>query len=142
MKIIIREYDSLDFEGLSVLLFDNYKATIDKETLEREYLGDDKSIMIAYDEENNKVVGCAFIEIQKDYIRPRKIIYVTYVAVDKNLRGNGIGRLIMNCAEEVCRKEDCQAIEFTSADYRTEAHAFYEYLGYTKKKTTLFIKEI
>ena len=75
-------------------------------------------------------------------MRPSRILYITYVAVDENYRKHGIGRKLLSKVEKICKERACSAIELTSADFRTDARAFYNKLGFTKKKTTLFIKEI
>ena len=139
---MIRKYESHDFQELFDLLHDVYQTNIDKETLENNYINDFKSILVAVDDETGKLLGCTFIEELKDLIRPNKILYVTYVAVDERFRHQGIGKKLMHEVEKKCRELGCSAIELTSANYRKNAHLFYEALGFTKKKTTLFIKEI
>lgn len=141
MEIHVRFYKGSDYLMLLNLLKKVYGSSIDQETLEKVYISDKRSILVA-STEAGLLVGCTFIEVQEDYIRPSRVLYVTYVAVDENFRKNGIGRKILNRVEEECRAKACSAIELTSADYRIEAHAFYEKLGFTKKKTTVFIKEM
>ena len=142
MDLIVREYGNQDFEGLSRLLHEAYDATIEEEILKRHYLGETKKIIIAANADFDIPVGCAFAEIQTDYVRPDKILYITYVAVDEQYRGQGIGRKIMDYIEVMGTKLKCNAIELTSANFRTGAHAFYKALGFTIKKTTHFIREI
>ena len=117
-----------------------YNSHIDQNTLEEKYITQKRSIIIA--QVCNRLVGCTFLEIQEDYVRPGRILYVTYVAVDEKHRKYGIGKILLSEAEKICKEARCSAIELTSADFRTGAHAFYETLGFTRKKTTVFIKEI
>lgn len=141
MDIIIREYKHTDYSALIALLNKVYDSEIDKKVLENKYITNDRSILIASTNEN-VLVGCAFIEVQHDYIRPSRVIYVTYVAVDEAYREHGIGRKLFKSIEELCREKECSAIELTSANFRTGAHSFYEAIGFNKKKTTVFIREI
>lgn len=141
MSVTIREYKNTDYQGLMVLLGDVYESTIPQDTLEAKYLSETKSILVAVDD-NSRIVGCTFVEIQYDYVRPHKIAFITYVAVDEKCRKQGIGKSLVHAVENICRERECTAIELTSANYRTGAHAFYESLGFTRKKTTVFIKEI
>jgi len=141
MEITIRDYKSTDYNDLMMLLKKVYDSTIDQITLEEKYITDHRGIMVAVTSDN-VLVGSAFTEIQQDYVRTRRIIYVTYVAVDENYRKHGIGRKLFETIEDLCHKTHSSAVEFTSADYRIGAHEFYEKLGYAKKKTTHFIKEI
>ena len=141
MVIRIRYYQSSDYKILSSLLKNVYDSNINQETLERVYISDTQSILIAVTEDE-VLVGCAFIEELEDYVRPSRTLYVTYVAVDENYRRHGIGGLLFDKVEEECRQRKCTTIELTSADFRTDAHKFYYGLGFAKKKTTMFIKEM
>lgn len=141
MNISVRFYESCDYKELIILLNQVYNSVIDKKDLEEKYLSDCKYILVATDSENH-IIGCTFIEIQEDFIRPNKISFVTYVAVDERYRHHGVGTKLLKYVELISHNKGCTAIELTSANYRTGAHAFYESIGYTKKKTTVFIKEI
>ncbi len=141
MEIITRYYTMSDYEGLFELLNSIYNSNIDKQMLEENYITDKRSIILAVDEKNH-VLGCVFTEIQDDYVRPSRILFITYVAVKESYRRAGIGRMLIRKIEEICRSENCSAIELTSADFRRNAHVFYECMGFTKKKTTVFIKEM
>lgn len=141
VEILIRRYLNGDSKSLLALLNQTYDSCITQQILEDKYLTDTRSIIVAVTEEN-KLVGCAFTEIQEDYVRPGRIIYVTYVAVENEYRKHGIGKKMMNHVETICIENGCSSIELTSANFRTGAHAFYESIGFTKKKTTVFIKEV
>lgn len=141
MNITIRYYQENDYRLLIKLLEKEYGSQIDQATLEKEYVSNKRSIIIAVSDED-LLVGCTFLEIQEDFVRPSKVLYVTYVAVDENYRKHGIGRKLFERVENIAQENTCSSIELTSADFRTGAHAFYNSLGFTKKKTTLFIKEI
>lgn len=138
-KII--NYESIHYDGLFRLLEKVYGSHIKRDCLEEEYLSDNRSILLAVETTSDNVLGCAFLEIQKDFIRPNSILYVTYVAVDDSVRKQGIGRRIFEEIEKKCRSFGCTAVELTSADFRKGAHLFYESLGFTRKKTTVYIKE-
>ena len=121
MKVTIRLYKGEDYPKLRELLNKIYGSTIDQEMLEKQYITDDRQILVAANE-NDMVVGCTFVEVRKDYIRQSKVLFVTYVAVDESCRKKGIGRSLLMKVEEVSRHYGCTAVELTSADYRTEAH--------------------
>lgn len=55
---------------------------------------------------------------------------ITSLVVDPGHRQCGIGRLLVEAAEEFGRVQGCIRFEVTSGDHRPEAHAFYEHLGY------------
>jgi GNAT superfamily N-acetyltransferase len=67
---------------------------------------------------------------------------ITAVVVDEKFRGKGIGRQLVETAERWAWERDCTRIEVTSGEQRTQAHQFYQDLGYaleakrfTKRKT-------
>ena len=141
MELRIRDYQKSDYNELIILLNTVYNSNITQEVLEKNYISTSRSILIAVNEDGH-VIGCTFVEIQEDYVRPSRIAYVTYVAVDEKCRKQGIGKKLLAAVEMICKSRNCSAIELTSADFRVGAHEFYKSLGYTKKATTVFIKEI
>jgi GNAT superfamily N-acetyltransferase len=57
---------------------------------------------------------------------------VESVRVDKRLRGQGIGVEMMEWALDRARQRGCCLMQLTSHKSRTDAHRFYERLGFTK----------
>jgi GNAT superfamily N-acetyltransferase len=55
--------------------------------------------------------------------------------VDEQARGAGVGRALMARAEQWARDHGCVAVTLRTNVVRTEAHAFYEKLGYGNVKT-------
>lgn len=52
------------------------------------------------------------------------------IVTSEACRGQGVGRELMASAEDAARRFGCDQMEVTSANRRTEAHAFYASLGY------------
>ncbi len=57
---------------------------------------------------------------------------VESVRVDEKYRGQGIGRRLMLYAIERAREENCISMQLTTNAERTDAHRFYENLGFQK----------
>jgi GNAT superfamily N-acetyltransferase len=57
---------------------------------------------------------------------------VESVRVAQGLRGKGIGAEMMKWAIERARQRGCHLMQLTSHKSRTDAHRFYEKLGFTK----------
>jgi GNAT superfamily N-acetyltransferase len=58
------------------------------------------------------------------------IAMIIALAVTEEARRTGVGRRLVERAEDEARLWRCGRIMVTSAERRTEAHAFYERLGY------------
>ena len=57
---------------------------------------------------------------------------VESVRVDEKHRGQGFGKELMKWAIERAREENCVAMQLTTNSDRTDAHRFYENLGFKK----------
>jgi GNAT superfamily N-acetyltransferase len=53
------------------------------------------------------------------------------VRVHADERGSGLGTLLIEWAVEESRRQGCQLVQLTSDATRTDAHRFYERLGFT-----------
>jgi GNAT superfamily N-acetyltransferase len=61
------------------------------------------------------------------------------VVVAEELRGQGIGKLMMNYANNLCRQKGCYKMTFSSNINREDAHSFYETLGFRKHGYSFYI---
>jgi GNAT superfamily N-acetyltransferase len=52
------------------------------------------------------------------------------VRVAAEERGTGVGRVMLEWAVEECRKRGCGVVQLTSDERRSDAHKFYEALGF------------
>ena len=68
---------------------------------------------------------------------------VLALAVLPDQQGKGIGKTLLQGLEQEAKQRGYAFIRLNSADYRTEAHAFYEHVGYScDKLQKRFIKFI
>ena len=58
------------------------------------------------------------------------VVRVTALVVEHPARHHGVGRLLMEHAEQIGSAAGCEFVELTSAMNRAEAHAFYRSIGY------------
>jgi GNAT superfamily N-acetyltransferase len=57
---------------------------------------------------------------------------VEAVRVDSRLRGGGHGRALMTWAMDAARRRGCRTMELLTHGSRTEAHRFYDQLGFER----------
>ena len=68
---------------------------------------------------------------------------VIALAVDPGAQGRGIGRSLLESFEARAKERGGTFVRLNSSLKRTAAHAFYEHVGYTSKKTQkYFIKRL
>lgn len=66
--------------------------------------------------------------------------WVYYVAVDPDRRGQGLGRTIMNAAENWLRQAGIAKLQLLVRQDNVRASAFYETIGYDEAAVTVFAK--
>lgn len=92
-------------------------------------------------EQAGKVLG--FVEPQRYeavYFAP--LVNILGLAVRAECRGQGIGKALMRAAENWAKEIGATGVRLNSGVNRTEAHTFYQHIGYTAKKQQIrFLKE-
>jgi ribosomal protein S18 acetylase RimI-like enzyme len=86
------------------------------------------------------IVGMCGISKRVVVHRPAPLGRITALIVTKDAQGHGIGRMLVDAAQDWMRKNGCQLVEVTSNDRRAEAHAFYRHLGYERTSIRFFKK--
>jgi hypothetical protein len=66
--------------------------------------------------------------------------WVYYVATDPDRRGQGLGRAIMNAAEDWLRQAGIVKLQLLVRQDNAKASAFYETIGYDEAAVTVFAK--
>lgn len=79
------------------------------------------------------IIGFASLSIQHNFWQEGHILYITTMIVDERHRGQGIGTALVREIEKIAGERGCKRIELESAFHRTEAHAFYEKMGFEKR---------
>ena len=89
---------------------------------------------------NSRVVGTFAILIMANIAHmgaPSAIL--EDVVVEEGLRGQGVGKRMMDFANALCRAKGCYKMAFSSNRNRGAAHRFYESLGYAKHGYSFYI---
>jgi GNAT superfamily N-acetyltransferase len=83
-------------------------------------------------ESAGKVVGCMSLTYTPYFADGSVLCRVTALVVASSQRGRGLGALLVAKAVEEGRRHSCSAVELTAADWRADAHRFYEGVGFSR----------
>lgn len=123
-----RTADGSDLESLVPLINRAFKVEgpfftterIDlNETLEHLQKG---TFLIA--ESSGRMAGCNYVELRGE------VGYFGLLSVDPDHQGRGLGKKLIEQAEEFCRNAGCSVMQIRVLNHRTELPPFYEKLGY------------
>lgn len=86
---------------------------------------------------HGRVVGCLTTAAMQVLHRPAKVGRISMMVVEEGLRGQGIGRDLVAAAEAFLCETGCYMVEVTSRFELTQAHRFYEALGFEQTSVRL-----
>ena len=99
-------------------------------------------IYVYEDEKLQKVVGFVHAEVYES-LYSYTGLNILGLAILPEFQGKGIGRGLMQYLELKAKDDSVLFVRLNSADYRVEAHKFYESIGYVCDKTQKrFIKKL
>jgi GNAT superfamily N-acetyltransferase len=79
---------------------------------------------------DGRVVGLAGIHVSLALEYDEPAAKLSAIVVDESCRGEGVGGALVAAIEEEARARGCRLLFLTTADRRTEAHAFYRRHGF------------
>ena len=93
----------------------------------------DHAIFVA--EQDGQVVALLHLYERPAFDKPPEVI-VQALVVDQNCRGTGVGKKMMNIAERWALDRGFSSVALTSSVSRSDAHAFYNRIGYKVEATS------
>jgi GNAT superfamily N-acetyltransferase len=81
---------------------------------------------------HDEVVGSISLHAIPMFHVAGKLGRITSLVVDERYRSAGIGKALLDAAEQWFESARCVKVEVTSADRRLDAHRFYERHGYAR----------
>ena len=130
-RVAIREAVPDDAEAVARLLGElGYPGTVEfaRDKLACLAEADADTVLVA--QLAGSVVGIAHLHVAELFQAAGRIGRVMAIVVDESARRRGIGRALMGKLEERARRSGCVRIDLTSAERRTDAHAFYRAVGF------------
>src|SRR5262245_38393930 len=93
-------------------------------------------------EDDRRLLG-ALHAVRRTVLELEDSVEITALIVDEQVRGTGIGRVLVGAAERWTRDQGFHLLRLRANTVRVQAHAFYEHLGFRVLKQQLaFIKEL
>src|SRR5713226_7286905 len=99
----------------------------------RSYMAKGK-FLVAQD--SASLAGCVYVELRGDRG------YLGLLGVDPPRQGTGLGRKLMDAAENFFRQAGCVAVDLRIVSARTPLPAFYHHLGYLETGTAPFPHDV
>jgi GNAT superfamily N-acetyltransferase len=134
---LIRPAGPRDSDALARLIEQlEYEVTPD-EVAERLVTMEAEGRLVLVAELEGEVMACLSTSIMRVLHRPAPVGRISMMVVDERLRNRGIGAALVRAAERLLAERGCYMVEVTSHVRRTDAHRFYERLGYERTSVRL-----
>lgn len=134
MNLLVRRYEDTDYEEVNSIIKKCFDVTKSK-------IKNDNNLEFVC-EYNNVIVGYFILSKMFDIVKNLKFYFVEYVCVDNDYQGLGIGTKMMEEAISFCKSDGASYIELTSGYKRKAAHRVYEKVGFVKRESNIFRKEL
>ena len=137
LEPLIRAAETRDSAALARLIGQLGYAITAVEAAERlaAMAAEGRVVLVA--ELDGAVVGCLSTSMMRVLHRPAPVGRISMMVVDDQLRSRGIGAVLVAAAERELAGQGCYMVEVTSHVRRTEAHRFYERIGYERTSVRL-----
>ena len=134
MKIIVREMDVEDAEAVNTLSKQlGYPLSIEQTLQNIKAILQSKDHTAFVAEYENKIVGWVGAA-QAIMIEVMPYCEINGLVIDEHHRGMGIGKLLIERVKHWAKEKGNDKIGLRCNVKRTEAHLFYEHLGFTELK--------
>jgi predicted N-acetyltransferase YhbS len=136
-ELVIRRAAAGDSRALEPLIGQLGYAVTEAEVAARLAAMEREDRLVLVAQLGGAVVGCLSTSVMRVLHRPAPVGRISMLVVDAAVRGRGIGAELVRAAERALTAGGCGLVEVTSNLSRTEAHRFYEQLGYERTSVRL-----
>lgn len=129
-------FDAQEIQRISKCVL-GYDVDLDivKKQIEKLTNDNKHNIIIGFEnEQTRKIIGFVHAELYESLYMDTGL-NILGLAVDSDFQGQGIGKNLMSSIEDYALKNNINYIRLNSNVRRTEAHKFYESIGYVCDKT-------
>ena len=141
-ELVVRTLRSSDLEPVSALLGElGYPASAREVAQRLARVERDAASCVLVAELEGRVVGMAAFHVIPHIELDRPTARLTSLVVAEEARRKGVGRALVDRVEAEARAAGCGRVELMTGDQRTDAHAFYDALGFADASRR-FVKEL
>lgn len=133
MNLSIRYAQEKDVLALSKLVKELTAQEISEEGIQNrlQFIADSPFDSLYVCEENDEILGAFGFRIRENIEEVSRFGEISVIVVSQNARLRGIGKYMMNYAEQLAKEQECVGTWLVSGFGREEdAHKFYKQLGY------------
>ena len=131
----VRSAEPRDFEAVTTLLEALGRKEVTDETRDRcreiyaAQVSDPTADHLVAEDDEGEVIGFCSLHFRKRLNYPSPEAWVPDLIVSEKLRRSGIGKALLEHAEQRAIDRGCWALSLESAHHRVEAHRFYVAFG-------------
>lgn len=146
MQIVEANFDDLnELVRMGRLLWPDHSVEDLRQEFE-EILGSDNQKAFLCKADDGKYVGFQTLSLRREYVEgatSSPVGYLEGIYVDKEYRKKGIGKGLVEVAQEWAQAHGCKELGSDTWDWNADSIKFHEKVGFTKVETLVhFIKEI
>jgi GNAT superfamily N-acetyltransferase len=133
-----------DFDAVMLLLRQLWPGTrLNREKIRAAYVESLGNTNYGYfiAKAGGKPVGLVSYMYVRSLWQPRLLCQINELVVDSEMRGLGIGTILLNKVVSMARRHRCARVELDSGFFRKSAHKFYVDKGF-EKRAFLFSKKL
>ena len=104
----------------------NYTGAYQDEQITRDRLKNGRGFVL---EKQNKIVGTILFTVQ-NYFTNKRSGYISQLAIEPNLKGTGLGTILIEACEELARNEGFEAVQLDTAKPAEHLVKWYLRRGY------------
>ncbi len=145
MKMEIKRMVKQDIPALAMLYKDFWNEDSSTELMERKFIEleeDSKYIFLSALEGNHLIGSLSGIICEELYGECKPFMLIENLVVDHKYRRKGAGKALMTEIEKIAIENNCYQILLITENDRTDAIAFYEYLGFNPNTHKGFKKSL